>query len=140
MSATSDTAIVADNKARALRLIERQIDEELDKLLTILEFQYEVTILHASRTFNKPSPEEYDNKKTRIFNSLWQMQSAVADCIETYMEIYHAHSAWDTTAFPPPDLQPKKGAGALRRAIPVGPKKQKKAMPVGPSPKKQKKN
>ena len=140
MSATSDTAIVADNKDRALKLFGKQIDEELDKLLTLLEFEYESSIIKASRNFNKPSPEEYDNKKTRIFNALWHMQSAVADCIDTYMEIYRAHSAWDTTAFPPPDLQPKKGAGALRRSIPVGPKKQKKAMPVGPSPKKQKKN
>ncbi len=128
MSATSDTAIVADNKARALRKIERDIDDELDKLRTLVEFEYEVTILNAVRNFNKPSPEAYDNKKTRIFNALWHMQSAVADCIETYMEIYHEHSAWDTTAFPPPDMQPKKGVGALRRSIPVGPrpKKQKK--------------
>lgn len=133
MSATSDTAIVADNKARALRLIGQEIDEELDKLLSLLEFEYQSTINKASKNFNETSKEENDKKVTRIFNSLWQMQSAVADVIETYMEIYHAHSAWDTTAFPPPDFQPKKGAGALRRSIPVGPKKQKQA-------KKQKKN
>lgn len=133
MSATSDTAIVADNKARALRLIGQEIDEELDKLLSLLEFEYQSTINKASKNFNETSKEENDKKVTRIFNSLWQMQSAVADVIETYMEIYHEHSAWDTTAFPPPDLQPKKGAGALRRSIPVGPKKQKQA-------KKQKKN
>lgn len=133
MSATSDTAIVADNKARALRFIGKEIDDELDKLLSLLEFEYQSTINKASKNFNETSKEENDKKVTRIFNSLWQMQSAVADVIETYMEIYHEHSAWDTTAFPPPDLQPKKGAGALRRSIPVGPKKQKQA-------KKQKKN
>ena len=120
------TCAAADNKARALRRIEREIDYELGRLEHFLDFQYSVFIAKALDKCTKTSKEANANKVTTIFNALWQMQSAVADVIETYTEIYRAHSAWDTTAFPPPDLQPAKRAGAPRRALAVGPKKQKR--------------